>query len=120
MRVLAGRDSGPQDDAASPGAVVENETAARDLWPGRQAVGRRLRGIGAALFTVIGVVSDSTCANRRERRQPVCYLAAGQLYGVPVYDPAIWLAVSFALASMALLSARRPPTVARSSTRCGR
>jgi predicted permease len=74
MRVLAGRDFGPQDDAASPGAVVVNETAARDFWPGRQAVGRRLRSLGATPFTVIGVVSDSIYSNRREKRQPVFYL----------------------------------------------
>ncbi len=79
MRLLAGRDFSDQDSAASPGVVVVNETAARELWPGRQAVGRQVHLAQTdAPFTVVGVVADSTYSSPRERRQPMLFLTHRQ------------------------------------------
>jgi putative ABC transport system permease protein len=55
-----GRDFGEADRAGAPDVVVVNETAARELWPGRSALGQRIgmewyRDIEAE---VVGVVGD--------------------------------------------------------------
>ena len=55
----AGREFGPDDREGSKQVVIVNETLARRLWPGRDAVGGRLRPIGDELwFEVVGVVGD--------------------------------------------------------------
>jgi predicted permease len=55
-----GRDFAPGDREQAPDVVIVNETAARELWPGRSALGQRLamewnREIEAE---VVGVVGD--------------------------------------------------------------
>jgi len=68
LRLLRGRLFTAGDTRTSPGAVVVGESAARRLWPGRDAVGQQLRdptyrtdaapGLATAWQTVIGVVED--------------------------------------------------------------
>jgi predicted permease len=78
MKILQGRDFGPEDDL-SGGAVIINQTAARRLWPGRDALGRRLRlAQTKPPFTVVGVVADSTYASLKEKRVPCLYLSHAQ------------------------------------------
>ena len=59
--LLAGRTFGPDDSPDGPKIAIVNETAARTLFPGGEAVGRRVR-IGpnpeATMHTIIGVVGD--------------------------------------------------------------
>jgi hypothetical protein len=62
--MVAGRDFTQTDDEASPVAIV-NETLARMFWPGTNAVGRRLRPVGAgtdarSVVQIVGVVRDSS------------------------------------------------------------
>jgi predicted permease len=67
-RLIRGRFFSAQDTRTSPGVVVVSETAARRLWPGRDAVGQRLRdpayrsdtlpAAAAGWQTVVGVVED--------------------------------------------------------------
>jgi predicted permease len=78
MRILQGRDFGPEDDL-SGGAVIINQTAARRLWPGRDALGRRLHLVQTEIpFTVVGVVADSTYASLKEKSVPCLYLSHAQ------------------------------------------
>jgi putative ABC transport system permease protein len=67
----AGRVFGPQDDLDSPEVLIVSEGLARRLWPGEEAVGKRIR-MGpdekAPALTVIGVVGD--VANDPARLQP--------------------------------------------------
>ncbi len=68
IRLLRGRLFTARDTASSPGVAVISETAARRLWPGREAVGQRLRESSYRIDstapssdlwqTVIGVVDD--------------------------------------------------------------
>jgi predicted permease len=59
--LLAGRVFGPGDGPDGPKIAIVNETAARTLFPGGDAIGRRVR-IGpdpeATMHTIIGVVGD--------------------------------------------------------------
>jgi predicted permease len=60
--LLKGRAFSTTDGADAPPVAIVNETMARRLWPGRDAVGRRLK-LGAAdadtpQYTVVGVAAD--------------------------------------------------------------
>lgn len=78
MKILRGRDFGPEDDLSGD-AVIVNQTAARRLWPGRDALGRRLRLTQTEIpFTVVGIVADSTYASLKEKRVPCLYLSHAQ------------------------------------------
>jgi putative ABC transport system permease protein len=56
----AGRLFGPSDREGSPKVVIVSETAARRLWPGDTAVGKRIRSLtcGECWEEVVGVVGD--------------------------------------------------------------
>ncbi|MBC8164306.1 MAG: ABC transporter permease [Bryobacteraceae bacterium] len=53
----AGRDFSAQDKKGSQNVMIVNETAARTLWPGREAVGQ-VSVIGQIEFQIVGVASD--------------------------------------------------------------
>jgi len=57
MRLLEGRDVGWQDREKSAPVAIVNETVARKLWPGEDAVGR-MATIGGMEARIIGVVAD--------------------------------------------------------------
>jgi len=58
--VLRGRELTEHDDERAPAVIVINETAARLLWPGQDAVGKRLRVVinGNRLIEVVGITGD--------------------------------------------------------------
>jgi len=58
MRIplVAGRVFDERDDETAPKSIVINQTLARRLWPGRDAVGQRMEQNGGSF--VIGVVGD--------------------------------------------------------------
>jgi predicted permease len=58
LRVLAGRAFTDADRAGAPPVVMLSESAARHLWPGGGAVGRRVVD-GRGFATVVGVVPDT-------------------------------------------------------------
>jgi len=74
IRVLSGRPFPPRDLQATQGTVVISRSAAAQLWPGRDAVGRRVQMQGqTAWATVIGVVEDVKQNDYREAPQSVVY-----------------------------------------------
>jgi predicted permease len=57
--MVAGRGFTEQDRAGAPGVAIINETMARRLFPGENALGKRLRlGTGAPPLEIIGVARD--------------------------------------------------------------
>ena len=62
IRLTAGRIFSPRDDAKAPPVAIVNETFARTWWPGRPAVGQRLKWGDfrntSEWLTVVGVVAD--------------------------------------------------------------
>jgi predicted permease len=70
--LLEGRDFGPHDSKGTPAVIVVNETAARHLWPGRDAVGRSLM-LSGRLCQVIGVIKDARFLNSPQPPSPFIY-----------------------------------------------
>ena len=71
----AGRDLTARDTASNAPVILINETLARTLWPGQNAVGKVLVGAGYVDREVVGVVSD------------VRHLAVEQASGCEMYLP---------------------------------
>jgi putative ABC transport system permease protein len=85
MRILAGRDFDERDTRTTPGVVLVSASAARQLWPGRNAVGRTLTVVNAwnsneriTWYEVIGVVSDVRPVLQERDARPFVYFAMGQ------------------------------------------
>ena len=70
------------DTAGSPRAAIVNEALARRFWPGRSAVGRRIRPAGAGgdrpTVEIVGVVRDYKVRFLQEPPTPYVHFAASQ------------------------------------------
>ena len=76
-----GRTFGPQDVPAAPPAIVVNETMARRYWPGRSAVGARIRvspHTAERWGVVVGVVRDVRVDLARPSPEPMAYASNRQ------------------------------------------
>jgi putative ABC transport system permease protein len=74
IRVLRGRVFEQSDHLSSLGNVIVSKTAANLLWPGSDAIGRRLQRQGDTTWsTVIGVVNDVMQDDFRETPQALVY-----------------------------------------------
>jgi putative ABC transport system permease protein len=75
IRLLAGRTFGPGDTSDGPAVVLVDETLARRLWPGRSAVGQRLRWIRQpdTPLEVVGVVGAVRHRGPHAEPQPTAY-----------------------------------------------
>ncbi|HTV01156.1 MAG TPA: ABC transporter permease [Luteitalea sp.] len=58
LRIVAGRDLAPTDRIGQPPVALVNETMARTLWPGEDAIGQLLMADGAVPRRVVGIVGD--------------------------------------------------------------
>lgn len=69
------------DRPGSTPVVVINEATARLLWPGQEALHKRLTYYGNPVpFEVVGVIADSVIANIGEDPQPAIYYSMRQRY----------------------------------------
>jgi predicted permease len=75
--IKAGRYLDERDDAQAPKAVVINESLARRLWPGRDAVGQQIDQNGPC--RVVGVVADVRHASLEEAGGNEMYLDYRQI-----------------------------------------
>lgn len=77
MRVplLAGRYFEITDRGKRQNTVIVNETLARQCWPGRNAVGKRLRSVDNSdrVLEVVGVVGDVKDSSYAQRPWPLYY-----------------------------------------------
>jgi len=83
--MIAGRDFTFLDGGDAPRVAIVNETLARRFWPGKNAVGQRLRpfGPGANIrdsVEVVGVVRDSKYVTVGEAPRPFLYRPLAQAY----------------------------------------
>lgn len=83
--MVAGRDFTSLDDAAGPPVAIVNEMLARQFWPGRSAVGQRLRPSGSGanandFIEVVGVARDSKYVTVGEAARPFLYRPLAQQY----------------------------------------
>lgn len=58
--LLRGRDIAASDTADSPGVILISETTARSIWPGEDAIGKRVKvgGLDHAWLEVVGIVGN--------------------------------------------------------------
>jgi predicted permease len=58
--LLRGRDINAADTADSPGVILINQTTAFRIWPGEDAIGKRVKigGLDHPWLTVVGIVGD--------------------------------------------------------------
>jgi predicted permease len=81
QRLLEGRGFTAADVAGSDRVVIVNQAAARRYWPGRSAVGGRIRSSArnAPFRRVVGVVEDTPVSTFPEQPpRPMFYAAAAQ------------------------------------------
>ena len=78
--VLAGRGIGPEDADVEAPVVVINDSMARRLWPGREAVGQTGL-VGGDEHRVVGVVADVKHSNLEEPSGMEIYLSVWRADG---------------------------------------
>lgn len=79
LPVLRGREFRREDQVTAPRVVMVNETMAQRYWPGREAVGGRMR-IRSEWLEVVGVVRDAKYVSIGEKATPYFYLPMTQEY----------------------------------------
>jgi len=82
MPIARGRDFEAQDTATAPAVAIVNETMARRLWPGGDAVGKRVRLYydkdPQHWLTIVGVVRDVRYRGARIDPIPQVFVASRQ------------------------------------------
>jgi putative ABC transport system permease protein len=75
-KILRGRPIATRDDENAPLVAVVNESAARLLWPGQDAIGRRFRVNGATgrELEVVGVAQDGRYSDLTEAQRAYAFL----------------------------------------------
>jgi predicted permease len=76
--LVEGREFNDADQASSMPVALVNETFAQRYWPGRSAVGRRLRDGDGVWHTVVGVTRDAKYYGASEAARPWLYVAQAQ------------------------------------------
>src|ERR1700735_1937519 len=72
--ILEGREFILNDDEKAPRVLIVDQTAARRYWPGQNPLGKELR-VWGSLFTVVGVVRNSTHTFVNESPEPIVYMS---------------------------------------------
>lgn len=83
--LLRGRDFGRGDREGAPGVAIVNEELARELWPGRDAIGQRVsfpawNGARREPLEVVGVAADGKMQSLTEPAPPMFYVPLSQNY----------------------------------------
>jgi putative ABC transport system permease protein len=81
--LLRGRAFSAGDGASAPGVAILTEQVAQRVWPGQDAIGRRLRlGFGPPdaqpWLTVVGIVKGVRATELRDEPQPAIYVPVAQ------------------------------------------
>jgi putative ABC transport system permease protein len=94
--VVRGRTFNETDHENAPSVVVVNETMARTLWPGREALGGTVKMLNEASprATVVGVVRDERLAGLMSPAPATMYFPQAQAGQSAYYTPSwMWLVV---------------------------
>jgi putative ABC transport system permease protein len=94
--VVRGRPFNETDDENAPLVVVVNETMARTLWPGKEAIGGTVKMLNetAPRATVVGVVRDERMAGLSQPAPAIMYFPQAQAGKSAFYVPSsLWLVV---------------------------
>jgi predicted permease len=87
LPLLAGRRFAPTDRLGAPAVTIVNETLARRMWPGQDAIGKKiLVGRSRWSLDVIGVIKDAKYRTIGETPSPFFYVPAALRY-----EPVQWI-----------------------------
>jgi predicted permease len=78
MRLLRGRGFTAADHQHAPRVAVVNETLARRLFAGGEALGRRFRDVDEGIIEVVGLVADARLAGVRREAPPIYFVPLAQ------------------------------------------
>lgn len=79
LPLVEGRDVSDRDGALAPPVVVINQTMARRYWPGRSALGGRVK-VGEQWAEVVGIAHDAKYASLSEPARAFMYQPMDQAY----------------------------------------
>jgi putative ABC transport system permease protein len=91
--LLRGRAFTDADRADAPLVAVVNQTMARRMWPGKEAIGGRIRMLDPTMpqATVVGVVKDVRSSGFLTDPPPTMYFAIAQAKRIAYYAPGqVW------------------------------
>jgi putative ABC transport system permease protein len=77
MPIVRGRTFTDAEMRADAGALIVTESTARQLWPGREAIGQTLRSEEKKEYQVVGVVRDSQASHLGKTDGLFVYMPAG-------------------------------------------
>jgi putative ABC transport system permease protein len=77
MPIVRGRTFTDVETRTNAGVLVVTESTARQLWPGREAIGQTLRGEEKKEYQVVGVVRDSQASHLGQSNGLFVYMPAG-------------------------------------------
>jgi putative ABC transport system permease protein len=97
--ILRGRAFTPEDRQDTQLVAVISDGAAKALWPGQDALGKRFRGSGQRnLLTVVGIVGDVSDSNLDTKPMPHVYTPYLQLTDAQMEDTVLGVARSMNVA----------------------
>ena len=79
LPILRGREFTTDDRAGGQPVVIVSEAAARQFWPGQDALGQQLAGASASMLTVIGVAKELTGGGSSDGTSPDIYVPIWQM-----------------------------------------
>jgi predicted permease len=79
--IIAGREFTRNDDQNAPAVAIVNETMAAKYWPGKNAIGQRLK-VKDKWMEVVGVAKDAKYERILEARKPFFYVPVRQNFFV--------------------------------------
>lgn len=82
ISLVTGREFTLQDDEAAPRVAIVDQTLANHFWPGKLALGKRMRFYGA-WYTVVGVAGNTRHQRMNEGPEPMVYLSLFQVSNSP-------------------------------------
>ena len=88
--MLRGREFTAEDDEDAPVVALVNETMARKLWPGKDAIGGTVKMLNESSpwATVVGIVKDVRSAGHQSDVPPTMYFPHAQAGRSAYYTPA--------------------------------
>ena len=108
IRLISGRDIAPGDTAATEPVIVVNETMARTLWPGQDAIGKFVLNACARERRVVGVVADVRHLALDASSGNEMYIPMRQCNDRPTYDLVVRSSLPAAPLAGAIRDALKP------------
>ena len=78
VRLVSGRDVRESDTQSTVPVAVISDAAARELWPGRDAVGEELALGSSQRVQIVGVVANARFRSPRQAPEPTIFFPAAQ------------------------------------------